>query len=226
MVRSATRSWRPTPAAAVTGATVNDTFRRAGGPINWTCTPAGGATCGGSGTGTGNISRTVDMPPGSSLTFATTSGSVSSTTVALSMANTATVTAPASTDDPNLANNTATDTDTIDGVHVGDLDRTSANTSATQWSATDGHGAQRQPRPGVGCDGDWRMARPQRWNVCHERVRECSLSRTGLSRTTNTSVTFVILLTHSPDGYQVTLNHDPDSGAQASNGTTISVPRP
>ena len=35
--------------AAVTGATVNDSFPSTlSGPINWTCTPAGGATCGGS----------------------------------------------------------------------------------------------------------------------------------------------------------------------------------
>lgn len=98
---------------AATGVVISDIFPTNNplqGPINWTCTTSGGATCGGTATGSGNISRTVSMPAGSTVTFTTTSGNVAASAIG-TLSNTATVTAGIS--DPNLGNNSATDVDNI-----------------------------------------------------------------------------------------------------------------
>jgi uncharacterized repeat protein (TIGR01451 family) len=100
---------------AVSGATIADAFpssAQLSGTINWTCSTTGGATCGGPATGSGSINRTVNMPVGSTVTFTTTSGSVASTASG-NLVNTATVAVPSGVLDPNLADNTATDTDAI-----------------------------------------------------------------------------------------------------------------
>ena len=99
---------------AVASATVTDNFPTPSplsGTINWTCTTTGGATCGGTGTGSGNINRTVNLPVGGTVTFTTTSGSVASNASGF-LTNTASVSSAGMTD-PNPANNSATDTDTI-----------------------------------------------------------------------------------------------------------------
>jgi uncharacterized repeat protein (TIGR01451 family) len=91
-----------------TGATVADTFP-ASLTATWTCTGAGGGTC--TASGSGNINDTVSLPSGASVTYTvsgTISGSASGT-----LSNTATVSAPAGVTDPNPANNSATDTDTL-----------------------------------------------------------------------------------------------------------------
>ena len=214
---------------AVTGAVIADAFPNTlSGSISWTCTTTGGATCGGSASGSGTINRTVNMPVGSTVTFTTTSGSVSSSTIQTSLSNTATVTVPAGYLDTNAANNSATDTDTINGVHVGDLDWTSAVTSTTQWSASVTitiHNASHNPVLGATVTGAWPLTNGG--SCTTNAAGQCTLTRTGLSRANTSSVTFAVLLvSHAPDGYQITLNHDPDSGPQASNGLLISVPRP
>jgi uncharacterized repeat protein (TIGR01451 family) len=76
---------------------------------SWVCAGSGGAVC--TPSGSGSIDTTTILPPGSHVTFsvaATVAGSASGT-----LANTATVTAPAGVTDPNPANNAATDTDSI-----------------------------------------------------------------------------------------------------------------
>ncbi len=93
---------------AAPGATVTDTFP-ASLTCTWTCVGAGGGTC--TAAGAGNISDTVNLPVGGSVTYTascTVSGSASGTLV-----NTATVAAPAGVTDPDPADNSATDTDTI-----------------------------------------------------------------------------------------------------------------
>jgi hypothetical protein len=138
------------------------------------------------------------------------------------------VTAPAGIADTNPANNTATDTDTINGIHVGDLDWTSVNTSATLWSATvtiTVHDANHLAVSGVTVFGGWPLSN---FGTCVTNAAgQCNLTRTGLSRASTTSATFaVIIMTHPVHGYQISLNHDPDVGAQASNGLTITAQRP
>lgn len=100
---------------AVTGATITDNFptpNPLSGTINWTCATTGGATCGGSASGSGNINRVVNMPVGSTVTFTTTSGSVANNASGV-LTNTANAANPAGVVDPNPANNSATDTDNI-----------------------------------------------------------------------------------------------------------------
>jgi CSLREA domain-containing protein/uncharacterized repeat protein (TIGR01451 family) len=94
----------------VTGATVKDTFPSIFTGVTYSATETGGAT-GFTISGTGNINNTVTMPPGSSITYKATGKLSASATGTVS--DTASVTAPSGISDPNLANNKATDTDTI-----------------------------------------------------------------------------------------------------------------
>jgi len=90
----------------VTGGSVADTFP-AVLTCTWTCVGAGGGTC--TASGSGNINDTVNLPAGASVTYTATCGINASATGSLS--NTATVSSSVS--DPNPANNSATDTDTL-----------------------------------------------------------------------------------------------------------------
>lgn len=101
--------------SAATGATVSDAMPAALTNVSWSCTASAGSACGAAG-GTGNIGSTVDLASGGSATF-TVSGTVAAGASG-TLANTATVAAPAGLSDPNGANNTATDTDTIQAVTV------------------------------------------------------------------------------------------------------------
>ncbi len=96
------------PSNAV-GATVADTFPASITGVTWTCVAAGGASC--TAAGSGNINDVVNLPVGGSVTYTATGNIASSATGTL--ANTATVAVGAGTTDPNPANNSATDTDTL-----------------------------------------------------------------------------------------------------------------
>jgi uncharacterized repeat protein (TIGR01451 family) len=93
----------------VTGGTVADTFPATCAAVSWTCVGAGGGTCT-AGPVAGNINDAVDLPAGGSVTYTATCTISSAATGALS--NTATVSGGA-TPDPDPANNSATDTDTL-----------------------------------------------------------------------------------------------------------------
>jgi uncharacterized repeat protein (TIGR01451 family) len=95
---------------AVTGASVIDTFPSIFTGVTFTTTQTGGAT-GFAASGTGNITNTVDMPSGSKITY-TAKGTVRSAATG-NLSNTAQVTAPTGVLDPNTANNSATDSDSI-----------------------------------------------------------------------------------------------------------------
>jgi len=94
----------------VTGGVVTDNFPAIFTGVTYTATQTGGAS-GFTATGSGNISDTVTMPAGSVITYIATGTISSSATGTLS--DTGTVTAPSGVTDPNLANNSATDTDTL-----------------------------------------------------------------------------------------------------------------
>jgi uncharacterized repeat protein (TIGR01451 family) len=94
----------------VTGAVVKDTFPSIFTGVTYTATETGGAY-GFTGTGTGNINNTVTMPSGSSITYTATGKLNAAATGTVS--DTASVTVPSGITDPNLANNSATDTDNI-----------------------------------------------------------------------------------------------------------------
>ncbi len=92
-------------ALPATGATVADILPA---PLTctWTCVGAGGGTC--TAAGAGNINDTVNLPAGASVTY--TAACIVHPAASGTLANTATVTFAA---DPNPANNSATDTDTL-----------------------------------------------------------------------------------------------------------------
>jgi uncharacterized repeat protein (TIGR01451 family) len=92
----------------VPAATVADTFL-ASLTCTWTCVGAGGGTCTAAGSGT--INDTVNLPVGGSATYTASCTIAPGATGTLS--NTATVTAPAGFTDPDAANNSATDSDTL-----------------------------------------------------------------------------------------------------------------
>jgi len=92
----------------VIGAVVSDVFPAIISSAIWTCVASGGSC---SASGSGNISDTVNLPVGATLTYtvlATISPSATGNLV-----NTATVIPPGGVTDPNMANNSASDTDTI-----------------------------------------------------------------------------------------------------------------
>jgi uncharacterized repeat protein (TIGR01451 family) len=93
-----------------TGVVVKDAFPATFTGVTFTATETGGAT-GFSLSGSGNINNTLTLPPGSAVTYKATGKLGPAATGTLS--DTATVTVPSGITDPNLANNSATDSDTI-----------------------------------------------------------------------------------------------------------------
>ncbi len=110
-------------AVAATGATVADTFP-ASLTCTWTCVGAGGGTC--TASGSGNIADTVNLPAGASTTYTASCAISAAATGTLS--NTATVTIAG---DPNAANNSATDTDTLTPQANLGITKTDGVTTAT-----------------------------------------------------------------------------------------------
>src|SRR5205823_5145583 len=92
----------------VVGATVADSFSSKLSGVTWTATGSAGTSFVAS--GSGDISATVSIPAGGSITYSVSATVNSSATGTLS--NTATVTAPAGVTDA-AGNNSATDTTTI-----------------------------------------------------------------------------------------------------------------
>ncbi len=95
---------------AVDGASITDVFPTILTNVSYTATQLGGAS-GFSASGTGDINDTVVMPSGSKITYMAKGKLSSAATGTLS--NTAQVAVPGGVTDPNTANNTATDTNTI-----------------------------------------------------------------------------------------------------------------
>jgi uncharacterized repeat protein (TIGR01451 family) len=117
-----------TTAAPATGATVADTFPAAL-TCTWTCAGTGGGTC--TASGSGNINGTVNLPANASVSYTATCAIAPSATGTLS--NTATVTLAA---DPNPANNSATDSDTLTPQADLGITKTDGVTTATPGGST------------------------------------------------------------------------------------------
>ncbi len=119
--------------SAATGSTVVDNFPAACTTVNWTCIGAGTGTCAAG--GTGNINQVVNLPVGGSVTFTAVCGISAGATGTL--ANTATVATPGGTTDPNGANNSASDTDTLGAAVINaDLAITKTNGVASSTPGT------------------------------------------------------------------------------------------
>jgi uncharacterized repeat protein (TIGR01451 family) len=95
----------------VIGATVTDTPPAGMTFTGWTCTASSGASCGAA-SGTGAISDTININTGSTVTY-TVTAQVAPNFAGTSITNAATVTPPGIVADPNQANNTASDIDTV-----------------------------------------------------------------------------------------------------------------
>jgi len=96
----------------VQGARVSDPLPAGVTAASWTCGSAtGGAQCSAA-SGTGALDTTANLPAGSSVTYTLSMGVPASQTG--SFTNTATVTPPDGTSDPDTSNNTASDTDTME----------------------------------------------------------------------------------------------------------------
>ena len=93
----------------VNGAVVTDTFPAQVQNVTYTATGKGGAT--GFSAGSGNINQSLNLPPNSSVTYKAT-GLINGNSGTV-ISNTANVSVPAGVSDPNTADNTATDKDTI-----------------------------------------------------------------------------------------------------------------
>src|SRR5437868_5374828 len=93
----------------VSGAVVTDTFPAQVQSVTFTATGKGGAT--GFSNGGGNINQALNLPPNSSVTYKAT-GLINGTSGTV-ISNIANVSVPAGVSDPNTANNTATDKNTI-----------------------------------------------------------------------------------------------------------------
>jgi len=110
----------------ITGGTVADTFPAAL-TCTWTCVGAGGGTC--TAAGSGNISDTVNMPVGGSVTY--TASCTISPSATGTLANTATVSTGSGASDPNTANNSATDSDILGAQADLAVTKTDGVTTAT-----------------------------------------------------------------------------------------------
>lgn len=94
----------PTGPSNVTGATVTENFPVTITNANWTCAAVGSGSACGAASGSGNISETVNVGVDGTVTYTVTAQISSGASGTVS--NVASITAPASFTDPNLANNT------------------------------------------------------------------------------------------------------------------------
>ena len=93
----------------VNGAIVTDTFPGQVQNVSYTATGKSGAT--GFSAGSGNINQSLNLPPNSSVTYKAT-GFINGNSGTI-ISNAANVSVPVGVSDPNTANNTVTDKDTI-----------------------------------------------------------------------------------------------------------------
>ncbi len=96
--------------SVATGATVTDNFPAETIFCSWTCAGSGGGTCG-TASGFNNIAETVNLPVLGSVTYTISCPILPGATGTL--VNTASVAPPVGVNDPELGNNSATDTDTL-----------------------------------------------------------------------------------------------------------------
>jgi uncharacterized repeat protein (TIGR01451 family) len=116
---------------AVSGATMNDTFA-SDLSCTWTCSGTGGGSC--TSSGSGNIHDVaVNLPLGATARHIAHC-SVAAVSSNASLINTATIAAPAGTTDPSMANNSATDTDSL--IRLADLSISNSDGSSSAIPGT------------------------------------------------------------------------------------------
>jgi uncharacterized repeat protein (TIGR01451 family) len=214
----------------VTAAPVTDTFPASLTVGSWTCLATAGSSCTVAGTGN-NRTGTVTLINGGSATF--TANTTLAANATGTLANTATVAAPANTSDSNPSNNSATDTDTITAPankHIGDLDRTSITLGNLPWTASVTiavHNSTHAAVSGATVTGTWSGGGSGGTSCTTTNSGQCTVVRflIPFGQTSNTFTVTNVTGANGSGAYVAANNHDPDVGAQASNGTTIIVPR-
>ncbi len=99
---------------AADGASIVDSLPASLSGATWTCAASGGATCGVS-SGSGNLAQTASLfPSGGSLVYQLTATVIAGTVGVVT--NTATVSVPAGVTDPDLTNNSASDSNAAMGT--------------------------------------------------------------------------------------------------------------
>lgn len=153
----------------VLGATVSDPLPTGilAANVSYTAVAAGGATTSVSGTQTGAINDVVNLPVNATVTYTVTVNVPFTFTGDL--VNTVTITAPANSTDSNLANNTATDTDTQAVCYRPGI------TSGTVLDAN--HGFTSLARAGSTAPGNWPMVRKGAWTVLESRTKGFVVNR-------------------------------------------------
>lgn len=101
---------------AVFGAAVATTLSTQLADITWTCAATGSASC--SGSGSGEVADSVDLPAGGGATYAITATLAASANAPIE--SQASVAAPSGTGDPNPADNQASDVDALDDTIFAD----------------------------------------------------------------------------------------------------------
>jgi len=162
----------------VVAAWVEDPFPAELTGCQWTCAPGGGASCT-AGQGAGYIDDSADLPASTSVTY-TAECTVDPGASFEQLTNTATVTPPAGVDDPDLGNNSASDTDVgplaifADCFESGDT---------TAWSSTVGGAKRLATVPSPGDELIWSQARDYRDQfVGHQKLSRLSRAPMVVSR--------------------------------------------
>ncbi len=117
--------------SSISGATVTDPLPAKLSNATWTCAASAGSACVVA-NGTGDINTTVNLAANGTTTFTVTATVRPDATG--SLANTASIAAPAGVTDPSNGNNTATDTDTI--AQSANLSITKTNSATTVTPGT------------------------------------------------------------------------------------------
>ncbi len=122
---------------------------------------------------------------------------------------------------------TPTNTPAAPGMHVGDLDGSSVNTSSSRWKATvtiTVHDQNHAPVSGAKVRGSWSNGSSGNSSCTTNASGVCNVNKSGLRRNNVASVTFTVTnITKSGTTYSSAANHDVDGGT---NGTVIVVNRP
>ncbi len=169
----------------------------------------------------------VSGPAGATASFANAASPA--TTVTLSALGTYTLRLTANDGQQSSSSDTVVTVNA--GKHIGDLDITASRLIASSWNATVTvrvENALQQPVAGATVTGAWSAGVGLGSSCLTGASGTCQIFR-GFIPNTPGSVTFTVTNVTGANGqgaYVAANNRDPDTGAQASNGTTITVAAP
>jgi uncharacterized repeat protein (TIGR01451 family) len=206
--------------STIVGATVTDLFPADYTGVSWTCTAGPGSSCPSS--GSGDITASVTVAAGSTLTFAVT-GTISPSATASTLTNTATVSLPGGATDPTPANNTATDVTAITRAADLSITKTDGAATATPGASVTYTIVAANAGPSTAVDAVVADALPAElsgavWTCAATPGSSCPASGSG---------DLAVPVTLAPGGsatFTVTANVDPTASGTLSNTATVTPP--